>query len=145
MQPYLEAVRKTLEAALCLEQFSSQVVERHNKPEVISFLYSLLFLFFYLTGFLIWLACSFWLAFPSLMIRYHFWNWSQLFLHLISLGYLCVQNFPCWLELLAFHRTHHIKTPIGFSKDWNNEGLMWYVSIPVADDEEYGRTSADNA
>uniref|UniRef100_A0A915PSV8 ER membrane protein complex subunit 7 beta-sandwich domain-containing protein n=1 Tax=Setaria digitata TaxID=48799 RepID=A0A915PSV8_9BILA len=34
LQPYLEAVRKTLEAAMCLEQFSSQVVERHNKPEV---------------------------------------------------------------------------------------------------------------
>ncbi|CAI5446037.1 unnamed protein product [Caenorhabditis angaria] len=34
LQPYLEAVRHTLEAALCLEQFSSQVVERHNKPEV---------------------------------------------------------------------------------------------------------------
>lgn len=34
LQPYLEAVRRTLEAALCLEQFSSQVVERHNKPEV---------------------------------------------------------------------------------------------------------------
>ena len=36
LQPYLEAVRHTLQAALCLEQFSSQVVERHNKPEVIS-------------------------------------------------------------------------------------------------------------
>uniref|UniRef100_A0A0R3RHE2 Actin-related protein 2/3 complex subunit 4 n=1 Tax=Elaeophora elaphi TaxID=1147741 RepID=A0A0R3RHE2_9BILA len=34
LQPYLEAVRKTLEAAMCLEQFSSQVVERYNKPEV---------------------------------------------------------------------------------------------------------------
>ncbi|VDM44131.1 unnamed protein product [Toxocara canis] len=34
LQPYLEAVRRTLEAAMCLEQFSSQVVERHNKPEV---------------------------------------------------------------------------------------------------------------
>lgn len=34
LQPYLDAVRKTLEAAMCLEQFSSQVVERHNKPEV---------------------------------------------------------------------------------------------------------------
>lgn len=34
LQPYLDAVRKTLEAALCLQQFSSQVVERHNKPEV---------------------------------------------------------------------------------------------------------------
>ncbi|CAD5208723.1 unnamed protein product [Bursaphelenchus xylophilus] len=34
LQPYLDAVRRTLDAALCLEQFSSQVVERHNKPEV---------------------------------------------------------------------------------------------------------------
>ncbi|RCN50094.1 hypothetical protein ANCCAN_03699 [Ancylostoma caninum] len=34
LQPYLEAVRHTLQAALCLEQFSSQVVERHMKPEV---------------------------------------------------------------------------------------------------------------
>uniref|UniRef100_A0A915CN66 Actin-related protein 2/3 complex subunit 4 n=1 Tax=Ditylenchus dipsaci TaxID=166011 RepID=A0A915CN66_9BILA len=34
LQPYLEAVRKTLEAALCLQQFGSQVVERHNKPEI---------------------------------------------------------------------------------------------------------------
>ncbi|KAK6049096.1 hypothetical protein COOONC_13399 [Cooperia oncophora] len=33
LQPYLEAVRHTLQAALCLEQFSSQVVERHMKPE----------------------------------------------------------------------------------------------------------------
>uniref|UniRef100_A0A8C6R603 Actin-related protein 2/3 complex subunit 4 n=1 Tax=Nannospalax galili TaxID=1026970 RepID=A0A8C6R603_NANGA len=28
------AVRATLQAALCLENFSSQVVEEHNKPEV---------------------------------------------------------------------------------------------------------------
>uniref|UniRef100_A0A8R1DKW7 Actin-related protein 2/3 complex subunit 4 n=1 Tax=Caenorhabditis japonica TaxID=281687 RepID=A0A8R1DKW7_CAEJA len=34
LQPYLVAVRHSLEAALCLQQFSSQVVERHNKPEV---------------------------------------------------------------------------------------------------------------
>uniref|UniRef100_A0A0R3PV65 Actin-related protein 2/3 complex subunit 4 n=1 Tax=Angiostrongylus costaricensis TaxID=334426 RepID=A0A0R3PV65_ANGCS len=34
LQPYLEAVRHTLQAALCLEQFSSQVVERHMKPEI---------------------------------------------------------------------------------------------------------------
>ncbi|CAD5122211.1 DgyrCDS10663 [Dimorphilus gyrociliatus] len=34
LQPYLDAVRRTLTAALCLENFSSQVVERHNKPEV---------------------------------------------------------------------------------------------------------------
>lgn len=34
MRPYLRAVRSTLDAALCLEDFPSQVVERHNKPEV---------------------------------------------------------------------------------------------------------------
>ncbi|KAF1742149.1 hypothetical protein MXB_5305 [Myxobolus squamalis] len=31
---YLSTVRQTLVAALCLENFSSQVVERHNKPEI---------------------------------------------------------------------------------------------------------------
>eukprot|EP00035_Acanthoeca_spectabilis_P020075 m.431043 g.431043 ORF g.431043 m.431043 type:complete len:171 (-) comp17247_c0_seq1:93-605(-) len=34
LETYLKAVRATLEAAMCLENFSSQVVERHNKPEV---------------------------------------------------------------------------------------------------------------
>jgi len=34
LKPYLTAVRSTLTAALCVENFSSQVVERHNKPEV---------------------------------------------------------------------------------------------------------------
>ena len=34
LKPYLTAVRNTLTAAMCLENFSSQVVERHNKPEV---------------------------------------------------------------------------------------------------------------
>ena len=34
LKPYLNAVRHTLTAAMCLESFSSQVVERHNKPEV---------------------------------------------------------------------------------------------------------------
>ncbi|XP_065120966.1 actin-related protein 2/3 complex subunit 4 [Paramisgurnus dabryanus] len=34
LRPYLNAVRATLQAALCLENFSSQVVERHNKPEI---------------------------------------------------------------------------------------------------------------
>ncbi|TWW61800.1 Actin-related protein 2/3 complex subunit 4 [Takifugu flavidus] len=34
LRPYLNAVKATLQAALCLENFSSQVVERHNKPEV---------------------------------------------------------------------------------------------------------------
>jgi actin related protein 2/3 complex, subunit 4 len=31
---YLSAVRATLDAALCLQNFGSQTVERHNKPEV---------------------------------------------------------------------------------------------------------------
>ncbi|RUS13395.1 actin-related protein ARPC3 [Endogone sp. FLAS-F59071] len=34
LRPYLTAVRSTLTAALCLENFPSQVVERHNKPEI---------------------------------------------------------------------------------------------------------------
>lgn len=34
LKPYLTAVRRTLTAAMCLENFSSQIVERHNKPEV---------------------------------------------------------------------------------------------------------------
>ncbi|CAH8829408.1 unnamed protein product [Trichobilharzia szidati] len=34
LKPYLNAVRHTLNAALCVQNFSSQVVERHNKPEV---------------------------------------------------------------------------------------------------------------
>jgi hypothetical protein len=34
LRPYLNAVRQTLTAAMCLENFSSQVAERHNKPEV---------------------------------------------------------------------------------------------------------------
>ncbi|KAJ3103737.1 Actin- protein 2/3 complex subunit 4 [Phlyctochytrium planicorne] len=34
LKPYLAAVRSTLTAALCLENFASEVVERHNKPEV---------------------------------------------------------------------------------------------------------------
>uniref|UniRef100_A0AC35TS66 V-type proton ATPase subunit E n=1 Tax=Rhabditophanes sp. KR3021 TaxID=114890 RepID=A0AC35TS66_9BILA len=34
LQPYLECVRRTLDASLCLQQFGSQVVERHNKPEI---------------------------------------------------------------------------------------------------------------
>jgi len=31
---YLKAIRTTLEAAFCVRNFPSQVVERHNKPEV---------------------------------------------------------------------------------------------------------------
>ena len=34
LRPYLEAVKSTLDAAICLKHFSSQKVERHNKPEV---------------------------------------------------------------------------------------------------------------
>lgn len=34
LRPYLTAVRRTLEASICLINFNSQVVERHNKPEV---------------------------------------------------------------------------------------------------------------
>ena len=34
LKPYLNAVRATLNAAMCLENFNSQVVERHVKPEV---------------------------------------------------------------------------------------------------------------
>ena len=34
LQPYLNAIRATLKAALCIDNFASQDVERHNKPEV---------------------------------------------------------------------------------------------------------------
>ncbi|RWS29858.1 actin-related protein 2/3 complex subunit 4-like protein [Leptotrombidium deliense] len=34
LRPYLLAVRRSLEAAICVMDFNSQVVERHNKPEV---------------------------------------------------------------------------------------------------------------
>ncbi|KAL1921327.1 uncharacterized protein VTP21DRAFT_11043 [Calcarisporiella thermophila] len=34
LRPYLTAVRSTLTAAMCLENFSSQIAERHNRPEV---------------------------------------------------------------------------------------------------------------
>lgn len=34
LKSYLEAVRVTLDAALCLRNFASQMIERHNKPEV---------------------------------------------------------------------------------------------------------------
>jgi len=34
LKPYLNAVRSTLDVAMCLEHFNSQVVERHTKPEV---------------------------------------------------------------------------------------------------------------
>ncbi|CAF0886845.1 unnamed protein product [Adineta steineri] len=31
---YLDVIRTTLQAAFCIENFESQLVERHNKPEV---------------------------------------------------------------------------------------------------------------
>lgn len=34
MKPYLTAVRHSLNVALCLQDFPSQVVERHNYPEI---------------------------------------------------------------------------------------------------------------
>ncbi|XP_041348518.1 actin-related protein 2/3 complex subunit 4 [Gigantopelta aegis] len=34
LKPYLQAVRHSLTAAMCLQNFDSQIVERHNKPEV---------------------------------------------------------------------------------------------------------------
>jgi len=34
LQSYLRAIRVTLDACLCVRNFASQVVERHNKPEV---------------------------------------------------------------------------------------------------------------
>lgn len=34
LQPYLDCIRHSLDAALCLQNFASQIVERHNKPEI---------------------------------------------------------------------------------------------------------------
>ena len=34
LKPYLDCIKATLQAALCVENFASQIVERHNKPEV---------------------------------------------------------------------------------------------------------------
>eukprot|EP01033_Poteriospumella_lacustris_P007293 gene7293-5246_t len=34
LKPYLDTVKATLNAAVCIRNFPSQVVERHNKPEV---------------------------------------------------------------------------------------------------------------
>ncbi|EOD41369.1 actin related protein 2/3 complex subunit 4 [Emiliania huxleyi CCMP1516] len=34
LKPYLDCIRETLGAALCVSNFASQIVERHNKPEV---------------------------------------------------------------------------------------------------------------
>jgi len=34
LKTYLDAVRASLEACLCITTFPSQQVERHNKPEI---------------------------------------------------------------------------------------------------------------
>lgn len=34
LRPYLQCVRSTLTASMTLDNFASQVVERHNKPEI---------------------------------------------------------------------------------------------------------------
>jgi actin related protein 2/3 complex subunit 4 len=34
LKPYLDAIQSTLRASMCLRNFPSQIVERHNKPEV---------------------------------------------------------------------------------------------------------------
>ncbi|KAG3107551.1 hypothetical protein PI124_g14841 [Phytophthora idaei] len=34
LAPYLSSIRSSLDSALCLRNFPSQTVERHNKPEV---------------------------------------------------------------------------------------------------------------
>lgn len=34
LRSYLQCVRSTLTAALCIQDFASQTVERHNKPEI---------------------------------------------------------------------------------------------------------------
>ena len=34
LKPYLDCIKATLHASLCIENFASQVVERHNKPEI---------------------------------------------------------------------------------------------------------------
>lgn len=34
LKPYLSVVKHSLDAAICISQFYSQVVERHSKPEI---------------------------------------------------------------------------------------------------------------
>ena len=34
MKGYTEAIEKTLESVLCLRNFPSELVEKHNKPEI---------------------------------------------------------------------------------------------------------------
>ena len=34
LKPYLDCIKATLNAALCIENFASQIVERRNKPEI---------------------------------------------------------------------------------------------------------------
>eukprot|EP01129_Flabellula_baltica_P016186 TRINITY_DN8508_c0_g1_i1.p2 TRINITY_DN8508_c0_g1~~TRINITY_DN8508_c0_g1_i1.p2 ORF type:complete len:177 (-),score=54.02 TRINITY_DN8508_c0_g1_i1:81-611(-) len=37
LAPYLDTIKATLEAYMCLQNFGSQKVERHNKPEIEAF------------------------------------------------------------------------------------------------------------
>lgn len=32
--PYIDTIRASLTAALCIQNHASQIVERHNKPEI---------------------------------------------------------------------------------------------------------------
>ena len=34
LAPYLDVIKATLNSALCINNVASQIVERHNKPEV---------------------------------------------------------------------------------------------------------------
>ena len=34
LAPYLDVIKATLNSALCINNFASQIVERHNKPEI---------------------------------------------------------------------------------------------------------------
>jgi len=34
IKPYTNCIRATISAAMCIENFASQIIERHNKPEV---------------------------------------------------------------------------------------------------------------
>lgn len=50
LKPYLNAVKATLQAAMCIQNFESKVVERHNKPEV-EVKYVFFFLYYFFTFF----------------------------------------------------------------------------------------------
>lgn len=43
---YLQAIRDTLTAVLCVQNFASQRIERHNKPEVRKSFEAFLFMFY---------------------------------------------------------------------------------------------------